>query len=136
MRGQRYVAIVDGSADVWGARLPDFPGCYGGGPTPKAAIDDVTSALTVFVADMLNDGEAIPTPTDLGEVMARMADGREDAGATVFVPLLLDSGRSVKANISLDAGLLQQIDAEAKRRGLTRSAFLASAARDKIAEAR
>ena len=50
----------------------------------------------------------------------------------VMIPLLLHKARSMKANISLDAGLLEQIDAEAKRRGITRSAFLVSATRDKI----
>ena len=50
----------------------------------------------------------------------------------VMIPLLLDSGRSVKANVSLDAGMLEAIDEEAARRGLTRSKFLASAALDKI----
>ncbi|RUV56524.1 ribbon-helix-helix protein, CopG family, partial [Mesorhizobium sp. M1A.F.Ca.IN.022.02.1.1] len=39
---------------------------------------------------------------------------------------------SVRANLSLDAGLLAAIDTEASRRGLTRSAFIASAAREKI----
>jgi metal-responsive CopG/Arc/MetJ family transcriptional regulator len=38
----------------------------------------------------------------------------------------------VKANISLDQGLLDAVDAAAKRSGLTRSGFLASAAREKI----
>jgi metal-responsive CopG/Arc/MetJ family transcriptional regulator len=38
----------------------------------------------------------------------------------------------VRANITIDAGLLESIDREAKLRGLTRSAFLASAAREKI----
>jgi metal-responsive CopG/Arc/MetJ family transcriptional regulator len=38
----------------------------------------------------------------------------------------------VKANLSLDAGLLAAIDDAAASRGLTRSAFLASAAREKI----
>ena len=47
-------------------------------------------------------------------------------------PVLVDSGRPVRANLSLDAGLLAAIDAEASRRGLTRSAFIASAAREKI----
>jgi metal-responsive CopG/Arc/MetJ family transcriptional regulator len=48
--------------------------------------------------------------------------------------LLIESGRSVKANISLDRGLLDAIDEAAKRVGVTRSSFLASAAREKIAE--
>jgi len=49
-----------------------------------------------------------------------------------MVPLVLDKGRSVRANLSIDAGLIEAIDAEAKRRGLTRSSFLASAALDKL----
>jgi hypothetical protein len=54
----------------------------------------------------------------------------------VYIPLIIDKGRAVRANLSFDAGMLEAIDAEAKRRGLTRSAFLSSAALDKIAEAR
>jgi hypothetical protein len=49
-----------------------------------------------------------------------------------MVPLVLDAGRAVRANLSLDAGLLDAIDEAAKAHGLTRSAFLASAAREKI----
>ena len=52
--------------------------------------------------------------------------------AAVLIPLLLDSGRTVRANLTLDAGLLAAIDEEASLRGLTRSAFMASAAREKI----
>jgi hypothetical protein len=52
--------------------------------------------------------------------------------AIVTVPVLLDSGRSVRAHLSLDAALLEDIDRAAKARRLTRSAFIASAARDKI----
>ena len=51
-----------------------------------------------------------------------------------MIPLLLDSGRTVRANVTFDAALLEAIDAAAQARGLTRSAFLASAARDKIVE--
>ena len=49
-----------------------------------------------------------------------------------LVPLILDSYRPAKANLSLDAGLLEAIDEAAEARGLTRSAFIASAAREKI----
>ena len=64
------------------------------------------------------------------DVAATLAEG----GVFVLVPLLIESGRSVKANISLDRGLLDAIDEAAKRVGVTRSSFLASAAREKIAE--
>ena len=129
-----YVAILDGSKKVWGVRFPDFPGCYGGGPTPDAAIADATSALRVFAGMMVADGEPIPrarTPDELG------ADERPGKGESlVMIPLLLDKGRTTKANVSVDAGILEQIDAEAERRGLTRSAFLISAAMEKITASR
>lgn len=49
------------------------------------------------------------------------------------VPLIVDAGRTVRINLSLDAGTVEAIDEAANARGLTRSAFLASAAREKIA---
>src|SRR5260370_483265 len=42
------------------------------------------------------------------------------------------AGRPARADLSLDAGLLSAIDEAAAARGLTRSAFLAGAAREKI----
>ncbi len=130
-----YVGVVDGSGDVWGVRIPDFPGCHGGGATVEAAVADATHALREFAAGMVTDGEPIPEPRTVSEIEAELAARGEPGGSMVYIPLLLDKARPVRANISLDAGLLEAIDAEAKRRGLTRSAFLASAAIDKIAEA-
>lgn len=130
-----FVGLVDGKDGAWGVRIPDFPGCHGGGATPDAAVEDATRALREFAADMVVDGEAIPAPRSIEAILAEAKRNKEPAGAAVLIPLLLDKSRSVRANISLDAGLLDQIDAEAKRRGLTRSSFIASAARDKIARA-
>jgi hypothetical protein len=61
-----------------------------------------------------------------GEISAKRNE------AAVIVPVVLDAGRTVRANLTFDAGLLEAIDAEASRRGLTRSAFLASAARERL----
>jgi HicB_like antitoxin of bacterial toxin-antitoxin system len=52
--------------------------------------------------------------------------------AAVIIAVMIDDGRTVRANLTFDAGLLRAIDAAARARGLTRSAFLASAAREKI----
>ena len=51
----------------------------------------------------------------------------------IVIPVLIDSGRPAKANLSLDSGLLDAIDDAAKASGLTRSSFIATAAREKIA---
>jgi hypothetical protein len=74
----------------------------------------------------------VPVARPLRQIIS---EGELDVAAgetAVMIPLLLDSGRAVRANLSLDAALLAAIDEAAKARGLTRSAFIASAARDKI----
>ena len=132
----QYVGILDGASDVWGVRVPDFPGCHGGGSTPDAALADAISALREFAAHQMAKGVEIKPPRALREVMADPAAAFDPTAgeSLIMVPLLLDRGRSVKANISLDAGLLEAIDEEAERRGLTRSAFFTSAALDKISQ--
>ena len=128
----RYVGIMDGAGDVWGVVIPDFSGCHGGGATPGEAINDAISALREVAADMIADGEKLPVPTDLSDILRKRAEDGEPPGGAIYIPLMLDKGRSVRANISLDAGLRELIDAAAAERGITRSAFLASAAREKI----
>jgi len=128
-----YVGILDGSNNVWGVRIPDCPGAYGAGDTPEAAMTSAIAGLTAWADATLKDGHALPAARSVAEIVA--SDDAPDAAAyevAVLIPLLRDAGRSVRANVTFDAGLLDAIDAEAARRGVTRSAFLASAARDKI----
>ena len=130
----RYVALVDGKTGTYGVVVPDLPGCTSGGATIDEALRNAVEAVTLWVEDARADGETIPKPRPAEklrndpDVAAIIADG----GVLAYVPLVLDAARPVKANLSLDAGLLSAIDEAAERRGLTRSAFLASAAREKI----
>jgi predicted RNase H-like HicB family nuclease len=132
------LGILDGANSVWGVRIPDVPGCYGAGDTPEAALADAISALREVAAHHAAEGVALNPPRSMKDIIHdKGAHFNPRAGESlVMVPLLLDRHRSVKANISLDAGLLEVIDAEAKRRGLTRSAFLTSAALGKITGSR
>ena len=125
-----YPAILDGEGGVWGIRMPDLPGCHGGGTTPEAAFSDAISAAREWAAHQLARGISIPPASSIQKVLKEVdIKGGE---TIVMVPLLIDQGRPVRANVSLDAGLLEAIDAEAERRGLTRSGFLKSAAIEKI----
>jgi len=125
-----FVGILDGAKEVWGVRIPDFSGCVGGGSTAEAAIADAIIALRDVAAHCLSQGIALPKPSTIAEIIS---SGEMQKGeSTVMIPLLLDEGRSVRANVTFDAGLLHAIDEAADARGVTRSAFLASAARDKI----
>jgi len=130
----RYVAIVDGKPGAFGVVVPDLPGCTSGGESVDEALRNAVDAVTLWVEDARADGEKIPKARSAEalredpEVATALAHG----GILAYVPLVLDAGRPVKANLSLDVGLLEAIDEAAERRGLTRSAFLASAAREKI----
>jgi predicted RNase H-like HicB family nuclease len=130
----RYVAIVDGAPGAYGVVVPDLPGCTSGGATIDEALRNAVEAVTLWVEDARADGEKIPKPRPAEklrsdpDVVTAIADG----GVLAYVPLVLNAARPVKANLSLDAGLLNAIDEAAERQGLTRSAFLASAAREKI----
>ena len=127
---KNYIGILDGAGDVWGVRLPDVDGCVGGGATPEAAIADVTQALRDVLAHKQSSGVAFPEASAISEILRRE---KPDKGEnTVIIPVVLDAGRSVRANLTIDAGLLEAIDTAAIRACVTRSAFVASAAREKL----
>jgi len=131
----RYVVLIDGKADTYGVVVPDLPGCTSGGRSIDAALRNAVDAVRLWAEDARADGNSLPRPRSLEalrrdpEVAAALASG----AVLAVVPLLLDAGRPAKANLSVDAGLLQAIDEAAEAHGLTRSAFVASAAREKIA---
>jgi hypothetical protein len=111
-----------------------MPGCTSAGGTIEDALGCAQEALRLWAEDALEDGEAIPRPRSFDEVRAdpKVAKALDEGAALAIVPLLMDSGRLAKANLSMDTGLLAAIDDAAAARGLTRSAFLATAAREKI----
>jgi predicted RNase H-like HicB family nuclease len=87
-----YVGILEGEGDVWSIRIPDVPGCHGGGASPEEAIADTVSALRFVAADIAADGEAVPPPRSVQAVMADPdAEFNAAAGETlVMIPLELD----------------------------------------------
>ncbi len=131
----RYVALIDGEPGDYGAIFPDCPGCTAMGATADEALARGTRALREWMSDRVAAGLAPPPARSIGEIRSDpdLAEDFEAGALVASVPLLLDAGRSVRANVSLDAGLLEAIDEAARTRGLTRSACLASAARDQIA---
>lgn len=112
-----------------GAQVPDFPGCFSAADDWQDLPRMVQEAVEVFC---MGEDMELPVPTAL-EVLA----GRADFVGGVW--MLIDvnvnklntrsSQRPVRVNVSLPAGLLQDIDNAARAIGATRSAFLAQAAR-------
>jgi predicted RNase H-like HicB family nuclease len=133
----RYIALIDGEPGAFGVVFPDCPGCTAMGATLDEALAAAGEALADWTGDVRAEKD-LPEPRSVTElradpdIRAALAEG----AALAVVPLILEAGRPARANLSLDAGLLAAIDEAAAARGVTRSAFLASAARDKILERR
>jgi len=135
MATKYYLGVVEKDADsAWGMWFPDMPGCF-----PAAnEFDDLprvaAEVLRQHVEALESNGRLVPEPRPLAEAMGnkdvRKALKRD--ATTMLVPLLADPGRTVRVNVTVERGLLDQIDEVAETRGLTRSAFLAQAAREKI----
>ncbi len=130
----RYVALIDGKQGAYGVVLPDLPGCTSAGRTVDEAYSNAVEAVRLWVEDAETDGEKLPRSRSVEVIRADPEIAAALAGGAVIaiVPVLRDVGRPAKANLSLDAGLLEAIDEAAAAHGLTRSAFIASAAREKI----
>jgi predicted RNase H-like HicB family nuclease len=130
----RYVALLDGVEGAYGIVVPDLPGCTAAGETIAEVVADAIEAVREWIVDAREDGEAIPQPRDMAALKAnaRVAEALRDGAAFIVIPVLIDSGRPARANLSLDSGLLEAIDDAAKASGLTRSSFIATAAREKI----
>jgi predicted RNase H-like HicB family nuclease len=127
----RYLAFIHKEPDsCYGVSFPDFPGCSSAGDSLDEAVANGVEALSGHVRVMEADGDVIPKPRTLEEIVddSSLREDREGALLSA-VPLVRDRGSSTRINVSLDLGLLEAIDSAARRRKQTRSAFLASAAR-------
>lgn len=125
---QYFYAIVDKDDDsAFGVRFPDLPGCFSAADEIENVLPNACEALELWFEDA-----EVKTPQRLDQIRA---DAAEDIAAGAFivaVPYIKRTGRQVRANISLDKGMLDAIDRAAAERSLTRSAFLADAARNEI----
>ena len=130
----RYVAFVHKDPNsCFGISFPDVLGCVSSGDTFDEAVDNGAAALAGHIKWMEADGEAIPPPRSFEEISSdpELAEDREGA-VLVAVPLVRNLGSTTRINVSLDLGLLQAIDFEARHRKQTRSAFIASAVRKEL----
>jgi HicB-like antitoxin of HicAB toxin-antitoxin system len=111
-----------------------LPGAFGAGSTTENAIIDAMGAAREWCVSQTSAKQPLPAPRNVLEVIRDKASRFDPASgeAVVMLNVVIERGRMVKANASLDAGTLEAIDAEAASQGLTRSAFLASAELEKI----
>ena len=78
----------------------------------------------------MEDGENIPTPSKLEDIMDD--PDYADAAAILIVSVSEAKPRSIRVNITVPEDMLRKIDTIAKKRGMSRSSFLVHAAQNAI----
>ena len=126
-----YIAIVHKEAKSdFGVSFPDFPGCITAGQNIDEAKDMAQDALSLHIQGMLEDGEQFPAPSKLEDIMAD--PDYADATAYLVISVPEAKPRTVRVNITMPEMTLKQIDAAAKKRGMSRSSFLVHAAQNAL----
>ncbi len=124
---RNYIGLIykDAESD-FGVSFPDFPGVVTAGTTLDDARAMAEEALAFHVEGMVADGEAIPEPSSLEEVMA---DPDNKGGVVILVGVKTDARKAVRVNVTFAEDVLERIDQFATAHGFTRSGFLARAAK-------
>lgn len=125
-----YIGLIHKEADSdYGVSFPDFPGLITAGETLDNARQMAEEALAFHVEGLVEDGETIPEPSSLDAIMTEPAN-RE--AVAILVTLKGQGAKAVRLNITLPEDILSRIDRFAAANGLSRSGFLARAARHEI----
>jgi predicted RNase H-like HicB family nuclease len=126
-----YIALIHKDPDSdYGVSFPDLPGCATAGKTLDEARAMAVEALALHLEGLVEDGAALPEPATLEAVMA---DRENRDAVAILVEPPKTPGKSVRINITLPADVLDDIDRHVATHGLTRSGFLARAAKKELA---
>jgi predicted RNase H-like HicB family nuclease len=63
----KYLVIVEGGANGFGAYVPDLPGCAVVGETREEALQLIREAMELHVSSMREHGDPLPEPASTTE---------------------------------------------------------------------
>ena len=128
-----YIGLIHKDADSdFGVSFPDFPGVVTAGTSLDDARAMAEEARSLHIDGLTEDGEAIPEPSSLEEVMS---DPDNRSGVAILVSVKTEQPKAVRVNVTLPGDVLEQIDKYAEAHGFTRSGFLTQAAKKLMGEA-
>lgn len=123
-----FYAVVHKDEDsAYGVTFPDLPGCHSAADRVEDVLQNACDALELW----FQDAKEIK-PMRLDQAHAAASRDLAQGAFLIAVPRIANDHRVVRVNVSLERGILDAIDRAASERGLTRSAFIAEAARNSI----
>ncbi|WP_016746030.1 type II toxin-antitoxin system HicB family antitoxin [Rhizorhabdus wittichii] len=123
-----FYAVVHKDEDsAYGVHFPDLPGCFSAADDLEDVVPNAIEAMELWLED-----QAEPAASSVIAIREQAAEDLAEGAFLIAVPRMTTSGKLTRVNLSLDMGTLAAIDTAARDRKLTRSAFLAEAARNEI----
>lgn len=125
-----YIAVVDKDTNsAFGLWFPDVPGCFSAADDQADIIKNAIEALNLHL-----EGTHAPPARNVNEVAQddEVAAALRAGAYLLGIPLVSKVNKLTRANISVDKGVMDAIDAAADIRGMTRSAFIIEAAMNEI----
>ena len=124
-----FYAVVNKDKDsAFGMHFPDVPGCFSASDTEEDLVSNACDALICH----LKGEETLPSASSIDSVRRMAADDLAEGAFLLAVPYIQSDSTVERVNLSLEAGVLKAIDATAKARNMTRSAFVAHSTRNEI----
>jgi predicted RNase H-like HicB family nuclease len=116
----RYPVIVDRHMGEYQITLVDLPGCASTGPDLDRAIIAAEQVMQQWADCVESLGQTVPAPSPLEEV--DVPPGK--SLASIMLVRSSPNRQNVRVAMTIDAGVLESIDLEAKRRQMSRKAYL------------
>lgn len=124
-----YTGLAEKVKSGYTIFFPDFPGFGSAGKTLETVRKNAREGLISHIELMLEDGEKLPKPTSLDQLM-------KSPDAKGCIPLIIGiippSGKAQRINITLDRSLLNALDLAAHHQHKSRSALIAEAAQQML----
>jgi predicted RNase H-like HicB family nuclease len=120
-----YIGLAEKVEDGFTVFFTDFPGFGSEGDTLEEARKNAREGLIAHIELMLEDGESIPKPSLLDDVV-QLPEAK--GCILITVSIVAPSGKAQRINITIDQALLNAIDMAAGNQHKSRSALIAEAA--------
>src|SRR6476469_11208625 len=102
---RNYIGLIrKDPASHFGVSFPDFPGVVTAGTSLDDARAMAEEALTFHIEGLAADGEAIPEPSSLEQVMS---DPRHRDGVAILVTVRTEARKAVRVNVTLWEDMLR-----------------------------
>jgi predicted RNase H-like HicB family nuclease len=128
----KYPVFLEKDIDSdYGVTVPDLPGCFSAGESIEEALEGAQEAILTHIEGLLMDDEVIPQPSSI-ESLKEKHNSTALFWGLIHVDIGSLSKEVKRINVTIPENILSKIDSFVKRKGQSRSGFLAAAAMEYI----